>query len=287
LGVGPAALGELRFPERLDQGYTLILPGILGAHFWDLNVARGLERAEIASAIEVFDWTKGPFRLLHNSLCLRQGCPQAKSVAEKIVSYQDCYPGRPVFLIGHSGGCHLAVLALEALPPQRRVTSVILLAPGLGANYDLKVAQSRTVHGIDSFHSLLDLPISMAFSSAMTTLRGRPALSAGAVGFQTPAGLEEGDRRRYEQSVRQHAYELDMLQSGHLGGHFGWTAPKFVQRRVAPLLRRQLVVDGQGSGVRIWISDQAAADLAAGEAAQSRGGLSASRPPSVGTAVCR
>ena len=227
---------NLVFPERLDRAYTIVLPGIWGDQPLDHGIVVGLKEADVQSAVELYDWTETALALVTNLRDLEHNRNEAQKIAEKIVWYQQRYPGRPVHLVGYSGGGGEAVLTLEALPPGHRVTSAVLLAPTLAPDYDLSLALSRTERGIHNFYSMLDAPILMLVSTAVGTTEGRHTLAAGAVGFDAPMSLSRADRRIYESRVTQQAYQLDMLLDGHPGGHLGWANPTFIARRVAPLL---------------------------------------------------
>lgn len=230
---GPTTLA---FPERLGQGYTVVLPGVMGSAPLDHGIVKGLVAADVPTAVELYDWTAAPFRPVHNLRALSRNRAEAQKVAARIVAYQDRFPGRPVYLIGYSGGAAVAVLTLEALPPDRTITKAVLLAPTLAQDYDLQLALSRTDEGIHSFHSAIDVPVMVVLATAVGTTEGKHAFTAGAFGFQRPRGPEESQRRPDYFRLTQHAYELKMLESGHAGGHFGWANRDWVARWVAPLL---------------------------------------------------
>jgi len=234
--IAPWNNSELAFPERLDQGYTIVLPGIWGSAPLDHGIVKGLVDADVPSTIELYDWTEGPLLLVYNLRALAHNRIEATKIAGKIVAYQDRFPGRPVNVIGYSGGAGVAVLALECLPPGRRVRSVILLAPTLAPDYDLRGALAHADLGVHSFHSPADAPILMVLTTAFGTMEGRHTLAAGAVGFSVPQGVTENQRDQYTARVSQQAYSLDMLASGHPGGHFGWTSRAFVAKWIAPLV---------------------------------------------------
>jgi pimeloyl-ACP methyl ester carboxylesterase len=227
---------HLLFPERLDQGYTIVLPGIWGAQPIDYGIVNGLQDGDIPSAIELYDWTAGAFWLVYNLRAIEHNRSEARKIAAKIVDYQDRFPGRPVHLVGYSGGASMVVLTLEALPADRQVTSAILLAPSLASNYDLRPAISHTSGFLSNFYSPLDLPILMVLTTAFGTTDGEHTIAAGAIGFQVPGKPGSRQRRIYESHVRQQSYNLCMLTDGHCGGHFGWTSRAFIAQNVAPLL---------------------------------------------------
>ncbi len=227
---------ELISPERLDRGYTLLLPGIMGDNSLDHELTAGLAAANVPTAIEMYDWTKGPWLMVYNLRALKRNRRQARKIAEKIMAYQEAYPGRPVHIVGYSGGAGIAVMALEALPPGRMVTSVILLAPTLAPSYDLRLAMSHTEWGIRNFYSPIDLTILTGVMTVTGTMDGRHTVAAGAWGFTVPKGLDPAQRERYERRLIQHPYNLDMFASGNHGGHFGWVRAGFVQQWLAPLI---------------------------------------------------
>lgn len=232
----PADARELCFPERIDQGYTIVLPGIWGSAPLDHGIVKGLIDADVPSAIELYDWTVGPLWLVYNLRALDRNRIEAQKIAGKIVAYQDRYPGRPVNLIGYSGGGGVAVLTLEALPPDRRITKAILLAPTLAQDYDLGPALRHTEHGIHNFHSPIDVPMLVVLTTALGTTEGRHAPSAGAFGFAIPQGRDGSQDQEHAPRLVQHQYALDMIGSGHPGGHFGWTSRIFIAKWVAPIL---------------------------------------------------
>jgi pimeloyl-ACP methyl ester carboxylesterase len=234
--VGPWSNPRLALPERLDRGYTIVLPGIWGSQPVDYGIVMGLQDGNVQSAIELHDWTAGLLRLVYNLRALEHNQGEARKIAAKIIAYQDRYPGRPVHLVGYSGGAGVAVLTLEALPADRKVTDAILLAPTLASDYDLRPAISHTTHGIRNFYSPFDVPILMVLSTAFGTTEGRHTPAAGAIGFQAPANSGPDERKQYEAHVPQKSYNLAMLMDGHGGGHFGWANRTFVSRHVAPLL---------------------------------------------------
>jgi len=233
---GPWSNAELVFRERLDRGYTIVLPGIWGDQAVDYGIVMGLRDGDVESAVELHDWTPKTLCLVYNLRAIDQNRAEARRIAAKIVAYQDRYPCRPVHLVGYSGGAGEAVLTLEALPADRKVTDAILLAPTLASDYDLRPAMSRTTCGIRNFYSPLDVPILMVLSTAFGTTEGRHTPAAGAIGFQTPTSASPEERLEYENRLPQQSYEPGMVMEGHCGGHFGWANRAFIARYVAPLL---------------------------------------------------
>lgn len=236
---------RFKSPARMDQGYTIILPGIEGTSYLNADVAKGLVEGGMPGSIEVYDWTVSVLLFPVNLRYYWRNRDEARTVAQKIVSYQDRYPGRPVHLIGHSGGGGIAIMALEELPPDRQITSALLLAPAVAPDYDLRRALRRTQCGIWNYYSPYDVGFLGAGTTLMGTIDGHHTSAAGAVGFILPMGLDEEDKAVYGEKLHQQRYSRKMAESGHHGGHTGWANRKFVKEWLAPVLASQDVAQAQ------------------------------------------
>ncbi len=243
LSSAGCSVADLGTQERQERGLVLVLPGIEGRSAWNYNLARGLADGGVKAAIEIYDWgTDVPGGLLINLTDLDRNQKMAEALRDRIVAYKRANPGRPVHVIGHSGGGGIAVLAAEKLPDDVRVSSVILLAAALSPDYDLRPALRRTQYGIFNYYSSRDRVFLDAGTRVAGTIDRSFTSSAGSVGFRRPAALEAGDRVLYDK-LQQIAWKPEMSWCGNLGDHFGWTKPGFVRRYLAPL-----VVDlGKGS----------------------------------------
>jgi len=216
--------------EDLDQGLIIVLPGIDGRMPYNEAGCRTLSDDGIAAAVELHDWT-APLGPLYNQSAVLRNHEVARAVAVRIASYQRGHPGRPVFLIGHSGGTAIAVWAAEALPTGREVDGIILLGSSLSPGYDLSRALARSRRGIVSFHSELDGGMLGLGTLLIGTMDGLHSVSAGHVGFRRPPG-RAGYARLF-----QIAWQPGMLKDGHAGGHFDYMGAAFLSARIGPLLR--------------------------------------------------
>lgn len=239
--------------NRLENGYVLVLPGIEGASLFNANVASVLKK-ETAAQVELHDWTTNfpPAFLIHlRSQAFHDHA--ARIVAEKIMNYQLQYPGRPVTIVGHSGGGALAVHVLEILPPENRIDRAILLAPALAPRHDLELAISRADNGIWNFYGGGDIPLEVIGTTIVGTYDGKHVPAAGAIGFRNDCdevygdlnaleflpqccGSESSDPRLYGPGLRQLDYVPEMLLAANWGGHFGWTSRRFVREYLRPLV---------------------------------------------------
>lgn len=236
-----ALLNDLRTPDRLDRGLVLVLPGIEGESCINHSIARGLAEGGVPFAIEIFDWTTGIILLLvYHLRGWRRNLRQAERLVRRIVDYRKTHPGRPVYLVGHSGGGAMTVLTLERLPADAVVSGAVLLEPSISPGYDLSTALARTAHGIWSFRSLLDFFFEGIATSIGGTTDGRHGPAAGMIGFRSPAGLSDADKNLYATRLHDIPFRPAMIAEFHFGGHFGPTNRVFVAERVAPLLKRQV-----------------------------------------------
>lgn len=227
--------------DRYARGLVVILPGIEGRSIWNTNIADGLERGGVSVGIEIYDWSVPlPLGVVVNVADLERNRRKARQLAERIAEYGEDFPGRPVFLIGHSAGAGLAVLTLEALPADRRIAGAILLAAAVSPEHDLTEALRRTQAGIWSFYSRRDVGFLGLGTRFFGTVDRRYGSAAGAVGFKEPAGLDEAERRFYREKLHQVKYSRQMARSGHPGTHTGWANSRFVRDWLAPLVLKAM-----------------------------------------------
>lgn len=237
-GVPTQSTSNLRTPDRWNRGYVIVLPGIEGRSYLNENIAFGLRDGGMPGAVEIYDWTVGgSFTWLLNLRWSTHNRKQAAKIAAKIKDYQDMYPGRPVCLIGHSGGGGIAVLTLENLPVERRIDCAILLAPALSPDHDLRKALSRTRSGIWNYYSKYDVGFLQAGTSTFGTIDGRHARAAGAVGFVKPWGMDRAGHELYDRLLHQQEFTPQMASAGHYGMHTTWARRSFVSRWLAPIVR--------------------------------------------------
>jgi hypothetical protein len=71
-------------------------------------------------------------------------------LAQRILTYQRNRPGRPIFLVGHSGGGGVAIFAMESLSSMggQPIEGAFLLSASISSNYALGRALQMTRRGI-------------------------------------------------------------------------------------------------------------------------------------------
>lgn len=216
---------------------VLVLPGIDGRTLLSLNIALGLADGGVQSCIEIVDWTTGLLPLaLYHLRSRRMHESGAREVAARIVEYRERYPGRPIHIIGYSGGGGVALYALDELPADRQVTSAILVGAAVSPGFDVRSLLAKTERGIWNYYSPLDCLFLGAVTSVFGTVDGKHTFSAGAVGFRK-AGDELSEHPSAERGLHQCEFHPAMLRQFHLGGHFGWSNRVFVAEEIAPRIR--------------------------------------------------
>lgn len=223
--------------SRYDQGVVYILPGIEGPSPLNSSLAVGLDNANIKPAIEIFDWTTGvPGNFLWNLSDLERNRREASRLARRILAYRDRHPGGQISLIGHSGGGGIALLTLEALPPESIVDNVVLLAPAVSPRYDLRKALRRAKHGIYHLYSPFDVGLLGLGTTLFGTVDRDHGPSAGAVGFEKPSRLSDEEWAAIKPRLHQIEWSADLVTFGAGGDHAGWSTVWFAEKYLAPLI---------------------------------------------------
>jgi pimeloyl-ACP methyl ester carboxylesterase len=220
--------------QRMDTGLVVSLDGIGGYDWGPRWLRSGLDEAGCTSAIVIYDWSKVWTGFWVGDL-MDQNRNQAvaRDLAHLIMSYEAAEPGRPVTIIGHSGGAAIVVWALEALPDECKVDRAMLLAPALSPDYDL----SKALHAVRSrlyvTYSHGDVGTMMVGTEALGTMDRKHSVSAGLVGFSLPA--QPADIEQYAK-VRQIGWTWDLAKMGNYSGHMGWTSTRFAKEYLAPII---------------------------------------------------
>ena len=218
--------------ERLERGLVIVLPGIEGRGAMNEAICRGLNEGAVNWAIQLYDWTS-PLGLLYNLRAEVRNRQKALTIADRIMRYNWEYPGRPVMLVGHSGGGAIAAWVAEALPRGARINGLVMIAPSLSPQYMLDWALANTRMGVVNFHSSRDWILLGMGTTVYGTMDGEHTSSAGRVGFQRP---EYARDNKHYRKLFQVAWNTTMSNTGHFGGHFSSSAGLFVAKYVAPLV---------------------------------------------------
>ena len=222
--------------QRLEAGLVVSLDGVGGYNWGPQWLRAGLDEAGVASALVIYDWSKGPKGLwVADLMDEARNRAAAKELARMVETYIAAMPNRPVTLIGHSGGTAVVVWALEDLSEKCKVERAILMAPALAPDYDLSRALRAVRRRLYVMYSYADVGLMAAGTAVFGTMDRQHSVSAGLVGFRVPADLALAEKAEYLK-VRQIPWTINLVKSGHLGGHMGWTTTRFAREFIAPIL---------------------------------------------------
>lgn len=217
---------------RLDQGLVIVLPGVEGRSPLNEGICNGLAMGGVKSAVCLYDWT-GPWGPIHNLRSQERNRDVAGDIAWEIHEYHRKYPGRPVVLVGQSGGGAMAVWVTEAMTGKQSVDGIVLLDAALSPEYPLDTALMRCRRGIVNFYSTRDWFLLGVGTTIAGTMDGEHTSSAGRVGFTVPRA---GGRPTVYKRLFQIGWSPEMARTGHWGIHVTSGADKFVQQYVVPLV---------------------------------------------------
>jgi pimeloyl-ACP methyl ester carboxylesterase len=192
--------------------------------------------------IETFVWSHGYSRMLIDHVDHCNHLEEGRRLATYIAAASIAGPGtaayecqRGVYLVGHSSGCAVVLAAAEASPPGS-IERIVLLAPAVAHDYDLRPALRSTRQGIDAFISRRDVGALALGTGIAGTADRRLAAASGRVGF-TPILTCPGNEQLYAK-LRVHPWDPSVAWTGNRGSHYGTLEPDFIRAYVLPLLRR-------------------------------------------------
>ena len=219
--------------SRQDNGLVVFLTGIEGRTPVNNYFCKTLADSGVDHAIKIEDWTSrwGPLVSLHIEERNRK---VAAEIASDIRNYQVNYPGKPVVVIGQSGGGGIATWVVELMEKDDPVDGLILLVPALSPDYDLTAALDRSDKGIVSIHSKMDFIILGLGTKVFGSMDRKHTKSAGMVGFELPSA--ESDATAAYSKLFQIKWDTKMIRTGYIGGHFTISSPKYVREFIVPMI---------------------------------------------------
>ena len=222
-------------PPRLRRGVLFMVEGAGGFEAAVRSVIRTAAEVQLPIEVHRIRWTHGFCRVasdqMHSAHLLREG----RKLADQILLCRHEAPDQPIFLMGHSAGCGVVLVAAENLPPNT-VERIVLLAPAVSAKHDLRPALRSSCQGIDAFTSHRDWAcLGLGTLLFGTTDRYWMSGAAGKIGFKPMLACPE-DAVLYAK-LRQYPWNPSLMWMGHNGGHYGSYQPAFLARFVLPLLR--------------------------------------------------
>ncbi len=252
LGVALCGCGgatDFSTTGRLDNGLVIILPGIEGESGLNHDIRNGLVAGGVDCAVSIRSWGRilpPPFGMLASQVDVIGNRLAARSLAKDVAEYQDSHPGKPVYIMGHSGGGGIAVFVAEYLPEGHKVDGLILLSASISSAYDVTKALEHTHRGIVNLYNRNDGMLLGVGTTLFGNVDGIRGPSAGLLSFDTPGEKASPAKRE----AYKRLYQVELTQEMSLGGssHTSSTEPGFVSVYIAPwLLSPQWPLDASGA----------------------------------------
>jgi pimeloyl-ACP methyl ester carboxylesterase len=225
VGCGSLYSGKYQTEARKENGLVVILPGIEGEGYFNHNIRKGLVNGGCYRAIAIYNWGVPipGIGLLVNQTNVLGNRMIGKNIAQMIEKYQIAYPGRPVHIVGHSGGGGVAVFAAEAMRTGQMIDGIVLLSASISADYDLRSALKHCQKGILNIYNPADSALLRAGTMILGNVDGGHGASAGLNGFVRHDAKLQQPRVPSDASARFGGYSHDVA-----------TSPGFVAAYVAP-----------------------------------------------------
>jgi pimeloyl-ACP methyl ester carboxylesterase len=223
----------VRKPTELQaqRGLVWLFPGIVGVP-WELGPAyRGLCAAGLDKEVRFFEWDIPAPDFFAHLTRYAANEESAAEVADQIAEYHRRYPEQPIDLVGYSAGGFLAVLIVEALPPDVHVHNVVLAQPAISPTYDLTPALERIDAKLVNFYCARDWLLSGLFAFVFGTMDREHTASAGLLGFNLDVAAPDPELRS---KVEEIAWSPVMAKYGHPGNHMGILDDRWNKYCIAP-----------------------------------------------------
>jgi pimeloyl-ACP methyl ester carboxylesterase len=191
-----------------------------------------MARQGIPLHVERVRWSHGRGRILADQVDACNVEVEGRRLAASVAAWRASCPSWPVYLVGHSAGCAVVLSAAEALPPGS-VERVVLLAPAVSADYDLRPTLACARRGVDVFTSCKDWWALGVGTRLLGTTDRRWAPAAGRVGFRPVLGCPT-DAELYRK-LHEHPWDPAVAWSGNRGGHYGTYTTAYLDAYVLPL----------------------------------------------------
>jgi pimeloyl-ACP methyl ester carboxylesterase len=198
------------------------------------NRMRDTVRADgLPLEVVTFVWSHGYLRNFADHTDYAFARFRGRELAERVLEQRQARPDLPVSLVGHSAGCGVVLAAAEQLPPDT-IERIILLAPSVSADYDVRPALHAARLGIDNFFSPEDWLWLGLFIDLVGAMDDRSSTrTAGRYGFTVTSG-DDADQPLWSK-LRQHRWKPELWPLGHDGEHYGAYQPDHLRRFVLPL----------------------------------------------------
>jgi pimeloyl-ACP methyl ester carboxylesterase len=212
---------------------VLVADGAGGAPGASEAIASVVEKSRQPLVVRSIDWSHGPGWVVPDVTDVDHSECEAKRLGRLIAAYRDRFPNVPIYLVGYSAGSYVILEATRSLPTDS-IERIVLLAPAVAADYDLRSALASARQGVDVFYSERDsiyLGIGTAITGTADGQRGVPP--AGRVGFE-PLELSPVESNLAGR-LHQHPWDRSVVWTRNNGTHNGSLRPAYLFAYVLPL----------------------------------------------------
>jgi pimeloyl-ACP methyl ester carboxylesterase len=224
-----ASLGAAK-PDPRER--AIHLPGVAGSQRLDRNFVQGLRDGGYPGTIEIYDWP-GADPGLGALFARKRNEEQAEQLAASIQRTLEKDPSARIRIVCHSGGAGIAAWALERLPEDVKIETLVMIAPALSQRYDLSKALSRVRRKAYALTSVNDVLVLGAGTRMFGTIDGVKEEASGLRGFTMP---DTADARQYEK-LAQVPYHEAWMDLDNIGDHIGPMGRRFAAEVISPLLQ--------------------------------------------------
>jgi len=220
-------------PEPL-RGMVLVVEGAGGFKEASNALADAVAKCQAPLCVRSFTWTHGIGRGVADMTDVEHARAQGQRLAAEIGALRATCPEMPIYVVAYSAGAHVALEAAHCLEPNS-LERIVLLAPAVSADYDLRPALSAARQGVDAFTSKRDrLYLGLGVRVVGTADGKRHVPAAGRVGFDMPCSIDSD--AGLANRLHQHPWDRGAVWTGNLGDHAGSLRPAHLRTYVLPLL---------------------------------------------------
>src|SRR5579871_767515 len=137
-------------PSAKVSSLVIVVDGAGGFEASSKTISRCVVEMNLPFEVMSFHWTHGFMRVAADQMHASHMRRESKKLSDLVLACRSQSPSNPIFLVGHSVGCGLVLWAAENLPPDT-VEGIVLLAPAVSADHDLRPALASSRRGIDAF----------------------------------------------------------------------------------------------------------------------------------------
>jgi pimeloyl-ACP methyl ester carboxylesterase len=214
-----------------EQGVVFVADGSGDSRQLSDSLAGVMEQAKVPLRVQRIGWSHGPGRVFLDLYDGDHQIAEGQQLAQEVLAYRRAHPANRICLVGYSAGAGVTLAATDVLPPNT-VDEMVLLAPAVAGNRDLRTSLRTCREGIDAFRSDWDVISLVLTPMGMADGFGLPV--AGRTGFSIVAQTPQ-DQDLY-QRLRQYSWDGSAKWSGHNGGHYGCINSEFLRAQVVPHL---------------------------------------------------